>query len=772
MNSTIIGIDLGTSNCCISYIKDNGSMEIIYDESFPNSITIPSIVSIENEGILIGNEINKIHINSNKNIFHNFKRLIGHKLNDIETTNLKKILNYSIIEFNEQICCIDTNGKLYHLEEIIYYLLNKIKSIINNKFNNTKWSCIVTIPAYFNEVQRQITLNAIQLADLPLIKLLNEPTAASFAYLYDNKVLYQEKFDKKILVIDFGAGTLDLTILDICKDDELVCEVLGIYGDNNFGGIDITQLIYNTLFNDYFTSIDINTKLKIAEDIKIQLSSQLDVKYFSNELTHTFDYNYNTFCSQLKDLFEQKILYTIKQVLLVAKLDKYNIDEIILVGGSFKIPYFRSLVTNYFNKEINKVTLKVDNQTFLLYEDIAVSLGAAVYGYYNSRNKDIVLIDKLPLSIGIESADGQIIKIIDRNTNIPITKTKTFTTETSDQKEVTISIYQGESVFKENCCFIGTFTLKNLPPNKPIIFVSIRVDSNNIISVTAKDKRSITENSIQIETTSSKLSEEQINELLNKYEINKISEIQYKKLINNYYQLVTCLDKISYQINFNFTIDLEQDIKQLVREDLAKIINVLLNPYIINKYNINVNLINKCVIINDIESNNVPGEDQIDMSFDEIDQYIDMLIKLNKFLIDKYDIFIIQNDDNIVSSNDDTNFESLNFDSSLEDLSCSSINELYRYNVTDLSKDDITDLSDKDVVTDLSRDNVTDLSELVKLIDYLKECIDEFELNTMGKEYLLNYLINIDINNVINVQNSINDINEICLYVKTNLCSN
>jgi hypothetical protein len=471
-------------------------------------------------------------------------------------------------------------------------------------------------------------------------------------------------------------------------------------------------------------------------------------------------------CLVSKDLFEQKILYTIEQVLLVAKLDKYNIDEIILVGGSFKIPYFRSLVSNYFNKEINKVTLKVDNQTFLLYEDIAVSLGAAVYGYYNSRNQDIVLIDKLPLSIGIESADGQIVKIIDRNTNIPITKTKTFTTETSDQKEVNISIYQGESVFKENCCFIGTFTLTNLPPNKPIIFVSIRVDSNNIISVTAKDKRSITENSIQIETTSSKLSEEQINELLNKYEVNKISEIQYKKLINNYYQLVTCIDKISYQINFNFTIDLEQDIKQLVRDDLAKIINILLNSYIINKYNININLINKCAIINDIESND--REVQVDMTFDEIDQYIDMLIKLDKFLIDKYDIFIIQNNDNIVSSNDDTNFESLNFESSNDDLSCSSINELNK-------KDEIIKLTqDKEEVTNdvITCLDLLDKDELIKFIDYLKENIDDFELNTVGKENLLKYLLDININNVVNVQNIINDINEFCLYVKTEFSNN
>jgi molecular chaperone DnaK (HSP70) len=189
-------------------------------------------------------------------------------------------------------------------------------------------------------------MSAIQLANLPLIKLLNEPTAASFAYLYHNKILYEETFNKKILVIDFGAGTLDLTIIEIAKGEDLVCEVLGIYGDNNFGGIDITKLVYGTLFDDdNLNLIDINTKLTIADEIKIQLSNQLDVKYYSNELDKTFTYKYKKFCSQLEKTFSKKMIWTIEQVLSAAKLEQESIDEIILVGGSFKIPYFRTLVS-------------------------------------------------------------------------------------------------------------------------------------------------------------------------------------------------------------------------------------------------------------------------------------------------------------------------------------------------------------------------------------------------------------------------------------------
>ena len=269
----IIGIDLGTSNCCISYIDEEGKMQIIRDKIYSNSITIPSIVNIENDTILIGNEIDKNHINYNRNVFHSFKRLIGHTIDDIHTTNLREILNYTIDEINGQIICKDSNQKIYHLVEIIYLLLKKIHNLINDHLGDQEWKCIVTVPAYFNEIQRQITMDAINLSKLPIIKLLNEPTAASYAYLYHNNILYESSFSKKIMIIDFGAGTLDLTILEIEKDnddiDNMYCEVLGIYGDNNFGGIDITKKIYNTMFLD--DNIDINIKMNISENIKLIL---------------------------------------------------------------------------------------------------------------------------------------------------------------------------------------------------------------------------------------------------------------------------------------------------------------------------------------------------------------------------------------------------------------------------------------------------------------------------------------------------------------------
>ena len=780
MKETIIVIDLGTSNCCISYIGHDGKPEILLDPDFLDSPTIPSIISIEQDGILVGNEINKSHINSNKNIFHSFKRLIGHKLNDLETTNLKEILNYSIIELNGKIICKDTRGKEYHLEEIIYLLLAKIKSIIINKFGDYGWSCIVTIPAYFNEIQRQVTMSAIQLAGLPLIKLLNEPTGAAFAYLYHNKILYEETFNKKILVIDFGAGTLDLTIIEISKNDDLICEVLGIYGDNNFGGIDITKLVYNALFPQIDLSnslIDINTKLKIADDIKIELSNQLNVKYYSNELLKTFEYKYTKFCSQLEKEFSNKMIETLLQVLESAKLKKEDIDEIVLVGGSFKIPYFRTLVSNYFNKQIDKVSLKINNQTFLLYEDIAVSLGASAYGYYNSRSDSLVLIEKLPLSIGIESANGEIIKIIERNTSIPITRSKQFTTEDLEQKSVDINIFQGESIFKENCSFIGKFTLYNLPPNKPVIFVSIRVDTNGIINVSARDKRCFTESSILIESTNSKLSEDILSEILSKYEINKSSEIQYKKIITNYYQLINIVDKISFQINFNLDLKLEQDIIQLIRNDIEKVLNAMLNPYVISRYRININLLNKCAIINDIlfQSEIKINIGSLTMTSDEINRYIEMLIKLKEFLIDKYDIFIIQDYSNILSQNETKKLESLD-----DSKNISNDDEIANFKkVFDIPE--FTKLSEYSSINDLS--NLSDISfnnftepiytmiDVEQLIDYLKLNIKNFELNFEGETFLIDELLKIDLYQITDFNQSINAINKLCVYVKTNYCN-
>ena len=754
----IIGIDLGTSNCCVSYIDENGTMEIIRDISFSNSITIPSIVNINNDTILVGNEINKSHINYNKNIFHSFKRLIGHSIDDIHTTNLKEILDYKIDSCNNKIVCFDTEDNIHHLEELIFLLLKKIKQLIVNKLNcNEHWNCIVTVPAYFNEPQRQITMNAIHMAELPIIKLLNEPTAASFAYLYHNNVLQQQSFHKKILVIDYGAGTLDLTILEIEKDnteiENIYCEVLGIYGDNNFGGIDITKKIYKTMFQD--SDINLNLKMKICEDMKIMLSSQGDATYYCNELNRTFVYLYEIFLDQLEE-FKNKIYSIIDKILEISSMERNDIDEVILVGGSFKIPYFRKQISEYFDKTINQVRVKFSNKEHLLYEDIAVSLGASVYGYFNNMAKDVVLIERLPLSIGIETQNNEIVKLMERNTIIPLTKTKIFTPEKYGQSFVDINIYQGESLFTEHCYFIGTFRLTHIPLNHPSIFVSVKIDNNGLITVRAADKRNNTSTEIKIESSTSALSEEQINEIIVGYEGMMVDEELYKRVIHNFYTLIGFVDKISYQLNYNSTLELTEDVKEIIKRDIELIINRMDNAFIVKKYNINTNLIQKCIIINDLEWHQ---NELIELSNNQIEQYDKLLIQLRHYLVDRYDIYLLSEDeDDIVAKNQIADLETLddndkNIDKSYHDTK-SYVDEKKENDMSTNIKNILGICSDKEDYENLKK--------------YLLENIEDFGINNDGMKILLDKLneeINVD-NVGINYKILLDEINDLCIYLK------
>lgn len=749
----IVGIDLGTSNCCISYIE-NGIINLINDDKYPDKFFIPSIINIEKEGILIGNEIDKLHINKNRNIFHNFKRLVGHKITDIKTTNLIKILDYDIIEENEMIILCTQDKTKYYLEEIFVYLLQKIKKMIINKLGNDNWKCIVTIPAYFNQNQKQLIWNSIQIVNLPCIKLLNEPTAAFFAYAYYNKILYEEEIKKKILVIDFGAGTLDLTIIEIIKDDELLCEVLGIYGNNNFGGIDITNAIYISLFGmDKEKGNDINIKLRIAEEIKILLSNQLDVSYYSNDLDETIKFTYKKYIEILKEL-ENNIIDTIENILKITELNKEEIDEVILVGGTFKIQYFRDLVNEYFKKiKINQISLKIDKQNFLLYEDIAVSIGASVYGYYNEISSDLVLIERLPLSIGIETINNQIIKIIDKNTIIPITKTKIFTTEEDNQSNVDINIYQGESSFKENNILIGTLTLSNIPKgNRPVILITIKIDTNNIINITAKDKKCFVENNMIIENNNKTLTNEIINDLIKKYENDSNNEKQYKKLIDNFYNIITNLDKISYQLNFNFILNLEDKIKYLIIKDIENIINIINNNYIFSKYNLNKEIINKIVVINSITIDEIDKE----LNEEEIEEYLDNLIKIRSLINSKYELFLIQPENNISCNNE---FDDLN--------NYENINNNYETSIKDLEKDNElinNELINNEFINDnklVNNDNeLINDNEFDDLIIYIKNEYKNFNLTNEGEQKLLEYIKKEHIN--------INDVNMFCNFIQQN----
>lgn len=743
----IIGIDLGTSNCCISYIDDEGNMQIIRDTEYSTSITIPSMVNVENKNVLVGNEIDKNHVSYNKNIFHSFKRLIGHNIDDIHTTNLKEILNYRIDSCENTIVCYDEKENMYHITELIFLLLRKIKTLIINHINED-WKCIVTVPAYFNEKQRQLTMDAIKLVDLPIIKLLNEPTAASFAYLYHNNVLHEQDFEKKILVIDYGAGTLDLTVLEIIKDnddiDSMYCEVLGIYGDNNFGGIDITKKIYKTMFHD--STIDLNLKMKISEEIKIALSSQGDATYYCSELNKTFEYSYDTFLLQLEE-FKNQIINTVENVLDVSKLKYYDIDDIILVGGSFKIPYFRKQIADYFKKQINQIKVKISNIEHLLYEDIAVSLGASVYGYYNNMSKDVILIERLPLSIGIETKNDEVTKIIERNTIIPITKTKIFTPEKYGEEYVDINIYQGESLFKKHCFHIGDFRLLNLPKNHPSIFVCVKIDHNGLIIVSASDKRNGTYNEIKIKAQNISLSEEQVEKIMTEYELSVGDEILYKQVITNFYTLINFIDKISYQLNYNTTLELTDEVKEIIKTDIMLIINKMDNNYIVKKYNINTNLIKKIIIVNDFDFKS-------DLSCNEltnlqIEQYNKLLVQLKYYLVDRYEIYLLSEEDDMVTAHQVSKLEALddddeNIDKNLHDVKTYS--------------------EDKKIYSDVIKKVINEVNpekDYNELKDYLLENIHDFGINEDGIKILQDKLTE----EIIDYVTAINDVNELCIYL-------
>lgn len=754
----VIGIDLGTSSVCVTYVDSCGKIQVITDSS--SNVTIPSLVDVtlSEDGIInVGNEINKSRIDYNKNIFHSFKRLIGHDISDLETTNLLEILTYDIIQESNVIMCKDTNNRLYDLSEVIYLLLKYIKSLIIQHLKDEEWECIVTLPAYFNEIQRRITMTAITMANLPLKTLLNEPLSASFAYLYHNNYFHLESFQKKILVIDYGAGTLDLTVLEIIKDEDISnihYEVLGIYGDNNFGGIDITKKICKTLFlND--TNYDMTLKMKIAEEIKLMLLKQSDVEYYSSTLNKTFYYSYEVFVNQLKE-FEEHIINLVTEVLKVADVLQDDIDDIVLVGGSFKIPYFRKAVNEYFKKISHQVKIKINKQEYYLYEDLAVSFGASIYGYYSNMTNSIILIDRLPLSIGIETNDKHIVKIVERNSTIPVSRKKIFIPETENQEYIDINIYQGESLYKDNCYHIGSFKLTNLPLGKPIIFVHVSVDSNGLITVLATDKGHRTTSEIVIDNKNIALSDSEIDKVIQKYETNIVNEIFHKQLLNAYYSLLNDLDTLSYQLNINTMLNLDEDVKNIIKEDIKLIIDKLLNGHVIKKYKINTMLISKIIILNDFTD--IEKRESSEMNNDSIEDYIDTLKDLKTYIVDRYDIYIV-NSYNMVSANQVAKQETLNDNDDNIDKDHVSFNETY----DDIAKTII------DFKTKINRENITktdySIQDYLELVNWLEENINSLGLSEKAIEMLRVKLNEQVIND--SYADAINNINEFCISLQT-----
>lgn len=417
----LIGIDFGTHYSTIT----TANLDVL-------QYNIPSVIHI-GEQILIGDDA----INLN-NISY-FKRLLCLKDNE------KHIFNFDFYKNNDTVYIKTIKGDL-SITQIIGLFFSKLKEIIENKINNT-YSCILTVPAYFNENQRKIIWNAVQLSSLPCIKLLNEPISACFAYF--DKCNCN---NKNILVFDFGAGTLDLSIIRM--EDE-ICEVLGIFGNNNLGGLDINH----ALIKEFDFSFE-----QAEYEKKINNYNEIYDKYFKND-----------------------IIYAIDQVIQIS--GNIDIDYIILVGGSSKLLWVQDLIKNYLNKEIIDIKHNIYD-----YKDIAVSLGAAIHQNKNTE-KSIILVDRLALSIGVKTIDNTFTPIIPRNSIIPITATKIFT---STEKQIIIDIYQGESNLIEENIHIKSFELKNIKSHNPVIYITIKVNINGIVEIIAKERFNDTETKIEI----------------------------------------------------------------------------------------------------------------------------------------------------------------------------------------------------------------------------------------------------------------------------------